>query len=89
MICDNCIKAGEVNSLNHLKRATHWHEKCEGCVCQHKTGQGWVKVEGVPTPLMQTQSPQVQSLPTLVGKYEKDKMYQLSVACIVTLVGLL
>jgi hypothetical protein len=57
MICDNCIKAGEENSLNHLKRAAHWHEKCEGCVCQHKTGQGWVKVEGVPVPLMQTQSP--------------------------------
>ena len=57
MICENCIKAGEENSLNHLKRAAHWHEKCEGCVCQHKTGQGWVKVEGVPTPLLQTQSP--------------------------------
>ena len=57
MICDYCTKAGEENSLNHLKRAAHWHEKCEGCVCQHKTGQGWVKAKGVPAPLMQTQSP--------------------------------
>jgi hypothetical protein len=57
MICDYCIKAGEENSLNHVKNATKLHKKCGGCVCQHKTGRGWVKVEGVPVPLMQTQSP--------------------------------
>jgi len=59
VICSNCYKAGEENKANHIKRAAHWHEKCDykGCVCQHKTGQGWVKVEGVRTPLMQMQSP--------------------------------
>jgi hypothetical protein len=55
MICLNCLRAGEENKANHLKRAAHWHEKCEGCVCQHKTGTGWVKGEKVT--LMQTQSP--------------------------------
>ena len=55
MICINCLKAGEENKANHLKRAAHWHEKCEGCVCQHKTGTGWVK--GKKVALMQTQSP--------------------------------
>jgi hypothetical protein len=55
MICTNCLKAGEENQANHYKRAAHWHEKCEGCVCQHKTGQGWVKGEKVA--LMQRQSP--------------------------------
>ena len=57
MICDNCLKAGEENKANHLKRAAHWHEKCEGCECQHKTGQGWAEVKGIRTPLMQNQSP--------------------------------
>ncbi len=41
MICLNCRKAGEENSLGHLKRATHWHEKCEykgDCGCHHKVG---------------------------------------------------
>jgi hypothetical protein len=57
MICDYCIKAGEENSLNHIKNAIKLHKKCGGCVCQHKTGQGWVKVAGVPVPLMRTQSP--------------------------------
>ena len=45
MICENCLKAGEENSLNHIKRDTHWHEKCRGCECQHKTGQGYVRRE--------------------------------------------
>lgn len=59
MICSNCYKAGEENFLGHLKRAAHWHEKCDvkGCVCQHKTGTGWVKHAGTKVPLMQTQSP--------------------------------
>ena len=59
MICDNCGKAGEENSLGHLKRAANWHEKCnvKGCVCQHKTGPGWVKHANTKVPLMQTQSP--------------------------------
>ena len=59
MICESCTKAGEENSANHLKRAAHWHEKCniKGCVCQHKTGPGYVRREGSRVPLMQTQSP--------------------------------
>jgi hypothetical protein len=55
MICEPCTKAGQENQANHYKRAAHWHEKCESCVCQHKTGQGWVKGEKVE--LMQRQSP--------------------------------
>ena len=59
MICLNCLKAGEENQANHLKRAAHWHDKCDmkGCVCQHKTGTGWVKAKDSKAPLMQTQSP--------------------------------
>lgn len=57
MICLYCTRAGEENKANHLKRAAHWHEKCEGCVCQHKTGPEYVKREGSKVPLMQTQSP--------------------------------
>ena len=45
MICQNCSRAGEEHSLHHFKRAAHWHEKCEGCECQHKTGQEYVKVK--------------------------------------------
>ena len=46
MICLNCLKAGQENQANHLKRAAHWHDKCEtkGCVCQHKTGPGHTRV---------------------------------------------
>jgi hypothetical protein len=59
MICQNCLDGGAENSIGQYKRATKFHKKCDfkGCVCQHKTGQGWVKVKGVPVPLMQTQSP--------------------------------
>ena len=59
MICTHCLKAGEENSVNHFKRAAHWHDKCDykGCVCQHKTGAGFVKREDTKVPLMQTQSP--------------------------------
>ena len=59
MICISCLKGGEENKANHLKRSAHWHEKCEGkgCVCQHKTGLGWVKGADSKAPLMQTQSP--------------------------------
>ena len=59
MICLNCRKAGEENQSNHLKRAAQWHDKCDmkGCVCQHKTGTGWVKAKDSKAPLMQTQSP--------------------------------
>jgi hypothetical protein len=60
MICPNCRKAGEENSLGHLKRATHWHDKCEyegDCGCQHKVGPGWFVSKGSKAPLMRTQSP--------------------------------
>ena len=59
MICQNCHKAGEENSLTHYKRSAQWHDKCddEGCVCQHKTGPGHVKRAGVREELVQTQSP--------------------------------
>lgn len=59
MICNNCMRAGEENTLSHYKRATAWHGKCDykGCVCQHKTGPGFVRRAGSKVPLMQTQSP--------------------------------
>ena len=58
MICQNCLKGGEENTLAHYKRATHWHDKCDykGCVCQHKTGPGYVKRPIENTPLKQQQS---------------------------------
>ena len=45
MICLNCLKAGEENKASHFKRAANWHDKCDykGCVCQHKTGPGFIK----------------------------------------------
>jgi hypothetical protein len=59
MICVNCRTAGDENSLGEYKRATKFHKKCDfkGCVCQHKTGPGYVKRDGSKVPLMQTQSP--------------------------------
>jgi type II secretory ATPase GspE/PulE/Tfp pilus assembly ATPase PilB-like protein len=59
MICLNCLKAGEENKANHLKRAAHWHEKCDykGCVCQHKTGAGYVKRVSSKETLTPTTSP--------------------------------
>ena len=59
MICNNCTDAGVENSVAHYKRAAKYHDKCndKGCVCQHKTGPGYVKRAGTKVPLMQTQSP--------------------------------
>jgi hypothetical protein len=59
MICSDCLKAGEENAISHYKRAARHHDKCndKGCVCQHKTGPGYVKRVGSKVPLMQTQSP--------------------------------
>jgi hypothetical protein len=59
MICQNCLKAGEENAVAHYKRANNWHDKCDfkGCVCQHKTGPGFIKRPNESTPLMQLQSP--------------------------------
>ena len=59
MMCQNCIEGGAENKLGHLKRAAHKHEKCnmKGCVCQHRTGPGYVKRADIKVPLMQTQSP--------------------------------
>jgi hypothetical protein len=59
MICNNCMDAGVENSVAHYKRAAKYHDKCndKGCVCQHKTGPGYVKRENSKVPLMQTQSP--------------------------------
>lgn len=57
MICDPCTEGGEYNRLNQIKLSEAHHEQCEGCVCQHKTGPGWVLRKGSKAPLMQTQSP--------------------------------
>ena len=59
MICENCRTAGDENSVAQYKRAAKFHNKCndKGCVCQHKTGPGYVKRAGSKVPLMQTQSP--------------------------------
>jgi putative ribosome biogenesis GTPase RsgA len=45
MICQNCLNAGAENLVGAYKRATKFHNKCDfkGCVCQHKTGPGFVK----------------------------------------------
>ena len=57
MICQNCLKGGEENTLSHYKRATNWHDKCDykGCVCQHKTGPGHTKVSQDRMKLTQSQ----------------------------------
>jgi hypothetical protein len=59
MICESCRTAGDENSVAQYKRAAKFHNKCndKGCVCQHKTGPGYVKRAGSKVPLMQTQSP--------------------------------
>ncbi len=57
MICMHCSRAGQENKAGHFKRSAHWHEKCGGCECQHKTGHEFVKAEGSKATLMQTQSP--------------------------------
>ena len=59
MICQNCHKAGEKNKADQYSTANWWHNQCDdkGCVCQHKTGPGFVKRDGSKVPLMQTQSP--------------------------------
>jgi hypothetical protein len=60
MICPNCRKAGEENSLNHIKRSISFHNKCEykgDCGCQHRVGQGLFVTKGSKVPLMRTQSP--------------------------------
>ena len=58
MICTSCRTAGEENVVSP-KRAAKFHSKCDtkGCVCQHKTGPGFVKRADSKVPLMQTQSP--------------------------------
>ena len=47
MICQSCHKAGEENSQDQYKRAAKFHSKCndKGCVCQHKTGPGYVRAK--------------------------------------------
>ena len=59
MICQNCLDGGAENLIGQYKRAAKFHKKCDfkGCVCQHKTGPGYVKRDGSKVPLMQTQSP--------------------------------
>ena len=59
MICQNCRTAGDENTVAEYRRAAKFHSKCDdkGCVCQHKTGPGYVKRAGTKVPLMQTQSP--------------------------------
>lgn len=43
MICSSCAWAAERNRVSDIKTAKELHESCKGCVCQHKTGDGWVK----------------------------------------------
>jgi hypothetical protein len=58
MICEFCVEAGALNLRGIVFKARDNHEQCKGdCPCQHKTGPGWVKRDGTPVPLMQTQSP--------------------------------
>jgi hypothetical protein len=59
VICSDCVKAGEENKANHFKRAAQWHDKCsvKGCVCQHRTGTGYVKVASSKAQLTPTTSP--------------------------------
>jgi hypothetical protein len=59
MICSKCMNAGVENASGHYKRAAKYHDNCndKGCVCQHRTGPGYVKREGSKVPLMQIQSP--------------------------------
>jgi hypothetical protein len=43
MICQNCHKAGEENTLTHYKRSAHWHDKCDDKgVCM--PAQDWSRV---------------------------------------------
>ena len=58
MMCSDCKVAGNFNSLGQYDKAEEMHGYCEGdCVCQHKTGPGYVKRDGTKVPLMQTLSP--------------------------------
>lgn len=57
MICIHCTRAGEENKAGHFKRSAHWHEKCGGCECQHKTGHGYAKVKDSKEMLTPTISP--------------------------------
>ena len=86
MICQNCHKAGEENTLTHYKRSAQWHDKCDdkGCVCQHKTGPGYVKRADTKVPLMQTQSPQEQLFPTMEVRYVRARVLRFVAVYIVT-----
>jgi len=42
MICSPCAVGAELNRRGD-RYAKDSHDKCKGCDCQHKTGQGWVK----------------------------------------------
>jgi len=58
MMCADCKVAGKFNLLGQYDKAEEMHGYCKGdCVCQHKTGPGWVVRKGQSPTLMQTQSP--------------------------------
>jgi hypothetical protein len=59
MICQDCLRAGIINSQAKYEDAAEDHAKCsdKGCVCQHKTGHGLIVTKGSRVPLMQIQSP--------------------------------
>ena len=44
MICDKCRAGGMANKFGETYLAIGLHDQCTGCVCQHKTGEGWHKV---------------------------------------------
>ena len=43
MICEKCTAGGAANKMKETYIAIMLHEQCTGCVCQHKTGEGWHK----------------------------------------------
>lgn len=44
MICKPCRHGANMNSIGDWEKSRTWHELCEGCFCQHETGNGWVSV---------------------------------------------
>lgn len=40
MICTPCKLAAEMNTEGNGDNAKRYHDKCEGCCCQHGVGGG-------------------------------------------------
>ena len=43
MICEKCTAGGMANTFGDVYSAIGLLDHCTGCVCQHKTGDGWYK----------------------------------------------